>query len=142
MTLQPKAGSQTVIDRLLDHLIRKLGEELLGVWLYGSFASGDVRPDSDIDLAVLTCRPLPEDRLRELALELMDLGGRDVDLVDLRRAPTVLAMQVISSGRRLYCRDRFACELFETHVFSDYVDLNERRAGILQDIRQRGSVYG
>lgn len=144
MTLPLNPGSfvPTIIDRLLDHLIRRLGDELVGVWLYGSFASGDVRPDSDIDLAILTRRPLPGDRLRELALELIDLSGRDVDLVDLRQAPTVLQMQVISTGRRLYCRDRFACELFETHVFSDYVDLNERRADILGDIRRRGSVYG
>ncbi len=127
---------------LLNCLYRHLGEALIAVYLYGSFALECPGPDSDIDLAVLAQSPVPEEVLRKLTLELMDLSGRDVDLVDLRRVPTVLQMQVISTGKRLFCRDRLPCELFETHVFSDYVDLNERRAGILEDIRRRKSVYG
>ncbi len=127
---------------LVDLLRWRLGGELIAVYLYGSFSEGFAGPRSDVDIAILTRNPLPEGRLAELAQELMDLSGRDVDLVDLSRASTVLQMQIISRGRRLYCRDPFLCERFETHVFSDYVDLNERRAGILRDIRERGSVYG
>lgn len=127
---------------LVNHLCRRLGEDLIGVYLYGSLACGEARSESDVDLAILASRPVPREKLYQLALELMELCGREVDLVDLRQIPTVLAMQVISTGKRLFCRDLFACELFATHVFSDYVDLNERRAGILEDIRRRGSVYG
>lgn len=129
-------------EPLVGRLQRELGEELIGVWLYGSYASGDERADSNIDLAILTRRPLTLERLHELAFELAKIAGRDVDLVDLRRAPTVLGMQIISTGRRLFCRDMFICEQLESQIFSDYVDLNERRSGILQDIRERGSVYG
>lgn len=127
---------------LVEHLHQRLGDDLVGVYLYGSFARGDARSESDVDVAILGSRPVPKETLHRLTVELVELCGRDVDLVDLRQVPTVLAMQVISTGKRLFCRDQFACELFETHVFSDYVDLNERRAEILKDIKSRGSVYG
>ncbi len=131
-----------VINRLLDHLLAKLGDELLGVWRYGSFATGSECQESDIDLAILTRHLLPEEDRLALALELVELAGREVELVDLSQVPTVLGMQIVTYGERLLCRDRFACESLESRIFADYVDLNERRAGILQNIRERGSIYG
>lgn len=50
--------------------------------------------------------------------------------------------QVVNTGRRLYCKDPFQVELFETTVFSSYVYLNEERREILRDIEERGSIYG
>ena len=135
-------ASQPDLDALVGHLCHRLGDNLVAVYLYGSFAKGCAGPESDIDLAILTRKPVSQRLLWDVAQELVRLSGRDVDLVDLGRVPTVLQMQVILEGKRLLCRDRFACELFETHVFSDYVDLNERRGPILADIRQRGSVHG
>jgi len=44
---------------------------------------------------------------------------RDVDLVDLRRASTVMAMQVISRGEPIATRDAHERERFEDHVFGD-----------------------
>ncbi len=137
-----KTCSEVDCKRLAVHLAERLGDELLAVYLYGSQALGEALADSDIDLAVLCRHPLPPERRLDLALELADLAGRDVDLVDLRRVPTVLQFQIVSRGRRLLCRDETACELFETHVWSDYVALNEARAGILEDIRRRGCIYG
>lgn len=48
--------------------------------------------------------------------------------------------QVISTGKRLYCGDRLACERFEDYVYAAYARLNEERRGILEDIRQRGTI--
>ncbi len=53
-----------------------------------------------------------------------------------------MRMQVISKGQRIYCSNEQSCEMFEDFVFSDYARLNEERAGILEDIGQRGAVYG
>jgi hypothetical protein len=50
--------------------------------------------------------------------------------------------QIVANGERLFCRDLRRCEQFEGWVFSDYARLNEERRGILEDIRQRGTVCG
>lgn len=44
-----------VVDRLVADLSRELGDELVGVWLYGSRARGEgPRVGSDIDVLVIT----------------------------------------------------------------------------------------
>ena len=103
---------------------------------------GSQHADSDIDLALLSKQKLPEIKTWALAQTLAAKYSRDVDLIDLNQASTVMRMQVISKGQRIYCSNEQSCEMFEDFVFSDYARLNEERAGILEDIGQRGAVYG
>ena len=116
--------------------------DVIAVYVFGSAVSGRTHPGSDIDLAVLADSPLDPERLWKLAQDIAGLAVREVDLVDLRRASTVMRMQIISGGRRLFCRDPAACDGFEDFVFSDFARLNEERAGILEDVERRGNVYG
>lgn len=112
------------------------------IYLFGSQARGEPGADSDFDIALLTPAPLPVRQRFELAEALtLQLGG-DVDLVDLYTAPTVLRSQIVGNGRVLFAAPDFDTGAFEDFVFSDYARLNEERAGILSDIRERGSVYG
>lgn len=112
------------------------------IYRFGTWGTADERSDSDIDLAVLPPLPLNPVRRWELAQELASLAGRDVDLVDLRQASTVLRLQVVAHGERLHCADDDSVARFEDAVFSSYARLNEERRHILEDVRQRGSVYG
>ena len=65
-----------------------------------------------------------------------------MDQVDLRSASTVMRAQVISTGERLYCANEPYCGEFEDRVYSEYAHLNEERQHILNDIRERGRIYG
>jgi len=116
--------------------------EVLAIYLFGSRISGLQHAGSDIDLAILPKQKLSETKIWVLAQALAAKYSRDVDLVDLKQASTVMRIQVISKGERLYCADEQSCEMFEDFVFSDYAHLNEERAGILEDIALRGTVYG
>jgi len=122
--------------------IRQEIPELAGVYVFGSQASGSTHPDSDLDLAILAGARQDPAQLWELAQRLAVSAGNDVDLIDLRAASTVMRMQVVSGGKRLFCSDTVACERFEDLVYSEFVLLNEERAGILDDIRRRQRVYG
>jgi len=77
-----------------------------------------------------------------VAQDIAKVIGKNVDLVDLLQASTVMRMQVISTGKRLYCSNLIVCEQFEDYVYVAYARLNEERRGILEDIKQRGTVYG
>ncbi|HAY23149.1 MAG TPA: hypothetical protein DCY27_13510 [Desulfobacterales bacterium] len=46
-------GVQLALKELQDYLAKVYGERLRGVYLYGSYARGDFRPDSDIDVLIV-----------------------------------------------------------------------------------------
>lgn len=92
---------------------------ILSAWLFGSQASGRARPDSDVDLAVLTRAPLGWNDLSTLYVDLMALLDRDrIDIVELLKAPPILAFEAIS-GRELCRKD------LQAHL--DFVSLTSRR---------------
>lgn len=74
-------------------LIRRAAEALVAegareVYVFGSFARGDVRPDSDLDLAVVG---LPAERLFRAMSLAWDAAGRPVDVIDAEREATLIA---------------------------------------------------
>ncbi len=115
----------------LEPLLRRIQERLSGVrgvWLFGSHARGDARHDSDIDLAVLGSAAFDPVATFDLGLELGVLARCDVDLIDLRRAPTVLRKEIVSGGRLVDCRDPIACEAFAADSMALYVAFREELA--------------
>jgi predicted nucleotidyltransferase len=81
-------------------LRRILSEYGVGVaYLFGSAAQGDLRPDSDVDVAVGHCPPESFYRLAaalERALEL------PLDLLDLDRAPPDFVAEIKRTGRIIH----------------------------------------
>jgi predicted nucleotidyltransferase len=49
----PREDLRKILARLRAGLVEILGERLEGVYLYGSQARGDARPDSDIDVLIV-----------------------------------------------------------------------------------------
>lgn len=114
--------------------------QALGIWLFGSFAGGHANAQSDIDLAVLLPGKAEPLALWQLSQRLAVQANRDVDLLDLRAASTVMQYQVITQGRRLWQTGSQAA-LYESFILSEKTALDEARAGVLQDIRERGHVH-
>jgi predicted nucleotidyltransferase len=114
---------------------------LAAIYVFGSEASGMARPDSDVDIAVFAGRPIALELIATLREAAAKLLLRDVDLVDLAAADTILQMQVLSEGKAIASFDSSALGFFELRVLRDYRDLKRRRAGIEADIVKRGRVY-
>ncbi|MBA2253344.1 MAG: nucleotidyltransferase domain-containing protein [Nitrospirales bacterium] len=129
------------IDVLIEH-VRQAVPDLIALYRFGSQAQGTATPESDVDLALLAHCPLSLAVLFDLQQQLAALLHKDVDLVDLRSASTVLRMQVVSTGECLVSANEQNREEFEARALSAYARLNEERRGILEDVRTRGSVYG
>jgi len=66
-----------LMKELKEGLARIYGDRLKGVYLYGSYARGDARPDSDVDLLVVETEPFSPQRSRrkEAARLYMALRG-------------------------------------------------------------------
>lgn len=112
------------------------------VILFGSVAKGTACADSDLDIAYYAEDVLSGYDRFLLAGELAELAGRDVDLVNLREVDPVFAVQIFSTGKRILCRDDNEFIKQRMRAYSMYATLNEQRAGILEAVKKRGSVYG
>ncbi len=122
------------LPALSQHLPR-LAAALHGVefaLVFGSAASGRLRGDSDVDLAVRYPAPVDAASWILLTGELSEIVQRQVDLVDLRRAGPIVSMQVLSTGIPLLVNDQQAFEQFRMYTPSSYFDFKRSRQTIEQ----------
>jgi predicted nucleotidyltransferase len=125
---------------IIRHLIDKHAPWV--IYLFGSFARGTARPNSDLDLALACDRAQGAYDLFITAQEIASKLHREVDVVDLNTASTVFQMQIVSTGKVLYCTDETRRISFEALVYKMYARLNEERKVILDQINETGTVYG
>lgn len=95
------------------------GQRLLGAWLYGSHARNASRPDSDIDIAVLSDSVLDAVSLFDVSGRLATRLGTHVDLVDLHRAGVLLRVEATHRGRALL-PPTLEADFFTTHALADH----------------------
>lgn len=98
-------------------------ENILALYIFGSYGTNDECISSDIDLAVLF-RSSPS-LFEELEIEsdISQIFMRDdIDLVNLNKAPIDICHQVLYTGELLYCRDEIALSDFKEKVFNIYGD--------------------
>jgi uncharacterized protein len=124
-------GQKEIIRTVLDHY-----PDAQAIYLFGSYGTEKEWPESDVDIAVL----LPPEKAKKAGLLMMSdlrfvlesLLKKDVDLINLRRVPTVLQKEVVTMGCRIYEGDMCAAEEFEMLTLSYYQKLNEERAEIIK----------
>jgi predicted nucleotidyltransferase len=123
--------------------------EVDAAYIFGSLAAGRVRPDSDIDIAVLVSEKVRRDLFRyrlKMMAELMDVLKRtDVDLVLLNQAPPLLAHRVLKKGRLVFERSASARIAFQVRTVNRYLDTQPMRDLYLEYLKQharQGSIFG
>ena len=120
-------------------------------YLYGSTATGNILPTSDVDIALVLCHTeadpplLPTERLQlelavEGALEQHSILKPDVRLID--NLPILFRGQVAIQGVRLFSRDEIARVEFETRTWKEYLDfepvIRMMRQAFFKDIQEHG----
>ena len=86
---------------------------ILSAYVLGSAVSGRMRPDSDLDIAVLPVAggPLSQGDISELSATLSLASGRVVDVGILSSRNLIYASEALLKGRRFFCRDTFQTDL-------------------------------
>ena len=127
---------QAIVD-----MLRARVPDLLAVYAFGSRIRGGAGSQSDLDVAVLVAGYAEPLALWSLSGDMADLAECPVDLLDMRAASTVMQHQILTTGECWWRCDGQAA-LFEAAILSEKTELDTARAGLLGDIRKRGSVYG
>jgi predicted nucleotidyltransferase len=113
--------------------------EVVFAYLFGSAARGELRPLSDVDVAVFLADGIDalDARADLLALVTRHLGTDRVDLVVLNEAPTALLGRVLLDRRVLCDKEPFRRHRFESLALREFHDfrLFEHR---LLERRRRG----
>jgi predicted nucleotidyltransferase len=122
------AAIPTLISQLKEELTPILdGLPVSMAYLYGSAASGQTTPFSDVDIALYLTEPLPpRERLGlELGVEIAledALGIANADVRVINDAPLMVRGTVVQEGALLYCSDDEGRVDFESLTLKLYLD--------------------
>jgi len=119
-------------------------------YLFGSVVSGRMRPDSDVDIAVLVSdRVMSRDPLKfrlKLMTGLMKVLNRDdVDCVLLNQAPPLLAHRILSKGKLIFERSASHRVAFQVRAVNRYLDTQPMRnlyLAYLKKHAREGRIFG
>lgn len=145
MTLQYEANQAELnINALVDCLATQ--PDVLAAYLFGSYAAGNARPGSDVDVAVLLSGTDDTEHFKrrlQLTGDVEEaLERRPVDLVVLNDTPPLLAHQVLRHGWLIFECDQAARVEFEVRAGKIYADLQPmydyHSRDLLRKIREVG----
>ncbi|MBI5490588.1 MAG: nucleotidyltransferase domain-containing protein [Deltaproteobacteria bacterium] len=137
------------MDSTFDQIVARLRglPGLRFVALFGSAASGRATARSDLDIAVSVGhdgRPSFDEQLT-LSASLSGIAGRDVDLVVVEEASTILRRQIALQGRALWEREHGNFIRFQASAAFEYEDFapvfRVCRDGFLAALMRKGDVH-
>ena len=107
------------MKEILEDLIKKIKEhpKVIAIILFGSYAKGQNKPISDIDIAVILKNPNFDDEA-----EIGSLYSDKIDLVLFHRLPLHIQYEVFKWGKELFVRDEDSLLEIKTRVLRDYLE--------------------
>ena len=128
------------IELIIKIIKEKLNPKM--IYIFGSSVFGMINKESDIDIAFLTEEDISEYKVFSLAQKLADILGREIDLINLHNATTVLKAQIVGKGKIIYFENDNERMQYEIVVLKEYALLNEERELIIREVKKRGTIYG
>ncbi|WP_290650614.1 nucleotidyltransferase domain-containing protein [Aquisalimonas sp.] len=118
-------GTKALLPTLQDYF-QDTPAPVVCAQLFGSHARSDQGSDSDVDVAVVLQEACGSSLLGPITVlrgGLERLLGREVDAIDLRKAPVDLIHRVLRDGHLLMDREPSTRALFKVHARNAYFDL-------------------
>lgn len=127
-----------------EKLVKLLLENLncYAIILFGSYARGTQNDESDIDVAIKTSQKLDKKELFRISNLLSDELKKEIDLINLDEIGDTFRYEILINGKTLYCKDEFKFELYKLDMYREFLDLNESKQDIINNIKKGGDIYG
>jgi hypothetical protein len=118
-------------------------EDIVAVYLFGSYATGNSRPCSDVDLAILfdgRDRAIINRQLDKYLIDLSRILRKDIHLTTLNFASEELLKQIFKKGKCLIDNDSTKLARFKMTAYSRIVNFHYYRgqfqAGIVRKVME------
>ncbi|MGM0609896.1 MAG: type VII toxin-antitoxin system MntA family adenylyltransferase antitoxin [Thermodesulfobacteriota bacterium] len=119
----------------IDIIIRIIGQDsrIIAAYLLGSAASGTMRGDSDVDLAVLVSdnESLSSMERLDLASDIALATGRVADIGEISPDNLVYSKEAVLGGKRIFIREGAETEMKISRILGMYIVFNEARQEII-----------
>ena len=116
--------------------------ECEAILLFGSYARNSQNAESDVDLAIKVKKEIQPQELFEIKRKLEDIFEKDVDLIDLNNTQDGIRYEILMNGVTIYVKDDLKFELYKLDMYREYLELNESRKTIIDNIKKGGKIYG
>lgn len=110
--------------------------------LFGSYARETQNSNSDVDIAIKPKNKIENKKIYELSILLQDEIGKDIDLINLEEIGETFRYEILVNGKTLYCEDEIQFDLYKLDMYREFLDLNESRKKIIDNIKKGGDIYG
>ena len=127
---------EKIVKILLDNL------ECEAIVLFGSYSRGTQNVESDIDIAIKVKEKLDKKEIYGLSNLLADELNKEVDLINLDEIGDTFRYEILINGKTLYCKDELQFELYKLDMYKEFLELNESRQEIINNIKEGGDIYG
>jgi predicted nucleotidyltransferase len=111
------------------------------IYVYGSYANASFRPDSDIDIAIMS-KDISAVELWNLSGELSYILNTEVDLVNIYDVGNVLQYEILYKGIRIYAKNIDTTLMEEVRIISICNAYLEGTKDLAEEIIRSGKVYG
>lgn len=111
--------------------------ECEAIILFGSYARGTQRIDSDIDIAIKPKEEITKKDIFYLTQEIEEKIETDLDLVNLDNIGDGFRYEILISGKNIYCEDELKFELYKLDMYREYFELNECLEWVMNEAKNK-----
>lgn len=98
-------------------------EDIIFVYIFGSYVQGKMRTDSDIDIAIYLEKKMDIETYIEIKMHLSEACKREIDLIVLNDATPLLKYQIYKNNMLLFTRDKTIETSYKVKTLFEYSDM-------------------
>ena len=110
-----------IIKNCRDILIQY--EDIIFAFIFGSYAKGNIREDSDIDIAIYLKDNMNTYEYLDMKMELSEALKREVDLVILNDATPLLRYEIYKNNILIFTHDKDMENRYKVKILFEYNDM-------------------